>query len=116
MVIKQDDEMIYDTTDLHLNRKIIDQADVQLESYTHETGALILSATLQQPEGQVFFETDDYHLQLFYTDKINLQSLFEASEESIVTVTEDYECKLYLRRDVEILLNGGQHFFSQFKN
>ena len=106
--------MIFDTAGLLLNNTIIDQADIQLSSYTHETGALILSATLYQPKGQVFFETDNTHLDLFYTDKINLQALFEASIQSIVTVEEDCECRLYMRSDVDILLNEGEKLFSQF--
>ena len=77
---------------------------------------MILSATLYQPKGQVFFETDDTNLHLFYTDKINLQTLFEATHTIVVTIEKDCECKLYMRSDVDILLNEGKKLFSQFKN
>jgi hypothetical protein len=112
-VFNKNSTMIFDTASLLLDNTIINQPDAQLFSYTHETGALILSATLYQPRGQVFFETDDTHLHLFYTDKISLQELFEATIQSIVTVEEDCECKLYMRSDVAILLSGGEKSFSQ---
>ena len=107
---------IFDTTGLTLHQTIIDDAGVKLLCYIHSTGTLILSAKLHQPQGEVFFETDDSDLYLFYSDKINLQALFEATAQTIVTVAEDSECKLYMRSDVDILLNGGEKMFSQFKH
>ncbi len=108
--------IIFDTTVVTLNKKIIDEADAQLFSYTHATGAMILSAALSEPEGLVFFQGDDTHLHLFYNNKINLQTLFESTAHNVVTIVNNCECKLYMRTDADIFLNGGEKLFSQFKN
>ena len=47
--------LIYDTSCLTFNEAIIDTAKVKLNLYTHETGELILMASLKQPPGKVFF-------------------------------------------------------------
>ena len=107
--------MIFDSTGLVFNRAIIDNNDVQVLCYTHETGAPILSATLAHPSGQVFFAIDDIYHHLFTTDKITLQALFEATAPNIVTVADDCEYKLYMRSDVDILLKDGEKLFSQFE-
>jgi hypothetical protein len=107
--------ILFDTTVLTLTKTIIDEADVQLFSYSHETEALILSAALNAPQGHVFFEADETNLLLFYTNKINLQTLFDKSAHMVVTIVNDAECKLYMRSDVDIILNGGEKLFSELK-
>jgi hypothetical protein len=107
--------MIFDSTGLAFNHAIIDDKDVQVLCYTHETGAPILSATLAQPSGQVFFAIDDIYHHLFITDKITLQALFEAAAPNIVTVADDCEYNLYVRNDVAILLKEGEKLYSQFE-
>jgi hypothetical protein len=108
--------IILDTTVLSLNKKIIDEPDVQLFLYTHGTGALILSASLSEPGELVFFQADNTYLHLFYTNKINLQTLFESTAHSVVTIVKNCECKLYMRTDADICLSGGEKMFSQFEN
>jgi hypothetical protein len=108
--------IIFDTTVVTVNKRIINEADAQLLLYTHATGAMILSAALSEPQGLVFFQGDDTHLDLFYKNQINLQTLFESTAHNVVTIVNNCECKLYMRTDVDILLNGGEKLFSQFKN
>jgi hypothetical protein len=108
--------ILFDTTALKLNKTIIDDAETQVLLYTHETGSLILSAALSEPEGHVFFGADDTNLHFFYTDKIDLQTLFESTAHMVVTIVKECECKLYMRSDVDILLKGGEKLFSQFEN
>jgi hypothetical protein len=107
--------LIYDTTCLTFNEAIIDTPKVKLVLYTHETGTLVLRATLKQPPGKVFFTTDDIYLNHFYSDKICLQLLFESSASSMVTVVEEDEFKLYMRSDADIQLCEGERLFSELK-
>ena len=107
--------LLYDTTCLTFNEAIIDTKTIQLFLYTHENGALVLMATLNQPSGNVFFITDDIYLNLFYTNKISLQSIFEASTSIIVTVLEGEVYKLYMCSDADISLCEGEKLFSQFE-
>ena len=107
--------LIYDTTGLTFNRAIISSAEVKLFLYTHETGTRVLMATLDQPPGKVFFTTDEIYLKLFYTDKITLQSLFEATASNMVTVAEADVFKLYMRSDADMRLCEGEKLFSQFE-
>jgi hypothetical protein len=107
--------LLYDTTGLTFNEAVINTATAKLFLYTHESGALILMATLNQPSGKVFFITDDIYLNLFYTSKISLQSIFEASASIMVTVLEEEVYKLYMRSDADIRLCEGEKLFSQFE-
>ena len=107
--------LIYDTTCLTFNSVIIDTAKVKLVLYTHETGALVLMATLRRPPGKVFFTTDEIYLHHFITDKICLQLLFEAIASNMVTVLEEDEYKLYMRSDADIQLCEGEKLFSEFE-
>ena len=107
--------LIYDTTSLTFNRAIINSDEVKLFLYTHETGTRVLMATLDQPPGKVFFTTDEIYLKLFYTDKISLQSLFEATASNMVTVAEADVYKLYMRSDADMRLCEGEKLFSQFE-
>ena len=106
--------MVLDTTSLILKEQIVDNDGVELSLYKNEFGATILSAVLKKPGGKVFFETEAICLQLFYTDKINLQELFEATVQNLVTILEDDVCKLYMHKDADILLSGGEKLYSQF--
>lgn len=107
--------MIFDSTGLVFNQAIVDNTNVQVLCYTHETGTLVLSATLKQPSGQVFFAIDDVFQKLFINDRISLQQLFDATTPNIVTVADENEYKLYMRSDVTMLLNGGEKLYSQFE-
>jgi hypothetical protein len=107
--------LIYDTTGLTFNKAIINSAEVKLFLYIHEAGSLVLMATLDQPPGKVFFTTDEIYLTLFYTDKISLQFLFEATASNMVTVAEADVYKLYMRSDADIRLCEGGKLFSQFE-
>ena len=106
--------MVLDTSSLILREQIIDNAGVEQSLYKNQFGAVILSAALINPGVKVFFETDIICLQMFYADKINLQELFEATIQNLVTVLEDDECKLYLHKDADIVLSGGEKLYSQF--
>ena len=106
--------LIYDTSCLTFNEAIIDTANAKLILYTHETGELILMASLKQPPGKVFFSTDEIYLQHFLTDKISLQLLFESIAANMVTVLEDDKFKLYIRSNADILLCEGERLFSEF--
>ena len=108
--------ILFDTTLLTRSKTIIDNSGAQLFLYTDETNNLILSASLSTPGGHVFFKADDANLGLFYTNKIDLQTLFESTAHMLVTIVEDAECKLYMRNDVDIRLNGGEKLFSEFEN
>lgn len=107
--------LIYDTTCLTFNDAIINTATAKLFLYTHETGALVMMATLKQPNGKVFFTTDEIHLDFFCKDRISLQYLFDATAANMVTVVEDNECKLYMRLDADIQLCEGEKRLSQFE-
>ncbi len=106
--------MVLDISSLILREQIIDNAGVELSLYKNEFGAVILSAALINPGIKVFFETDTICLQMFYADKISLQELFEATTHNLVTVLEDEECKLYMLKDADIVLSGGDKLCSQF--
>lgn len=103
---KKKDAMLFDTTSFQWSKTIIDQPGIELSSYTNATGDLILSASLYLPKGMVFFKTDVDCLHLFYEVKINLQSLFEATKERIISVTEHYASKLFQRRDTHCFKQG----------
>jgi hypothetical protein len=107
--------LLYDTTSLNYNEAIIDTTAAKLLLYTHETGTLVLMATLDHPRGKVFFTTDEILLDLFCRDKIYLQSLFEATASNMATILEEDEFKLYMRMDADIRLRGGKHLFSQLR-
>ena len=106
--------MVLDTSSLILREQIIDNAGVELSLYKNEFGAVILSAALINPGVKVFFETDTICLQMFYADKISLQELFEATVQNLVTILEDDVCKLYMHKDADIVLSGGEILYSQF--
>jgi len=108
--------LLYDITELKFNGAIIDTAASKLLFYRNESGAMVLSATLKDFTGRVFFTTDHFYLQLFTTNKISLQLLFESTATSMVTVEQEGECKLYMRKDAEIQLCEGEKIFLDFKN
>lgn len=108
--------LLYDNTGLNYNGAIIDTATSKLLFYTHESGSMVLTATLKQPEGNVFFTTDYFYLQLFTTNKISLQFLFESTAANMVTVVDKDEYKLYMRSDAKILLSEGEKLFADFTN
>lgn len=108
--------LLYDITELKFNEAIIDTAASKLLFYRDESGAMVLSATLKDSTGRVFFTTDNFYLQLFTTNKISLQFLFESTAPSMVTVEEEGECKLYIPSDAEIQLSKGEKIFVDFKD
>ena len=108
--------LLYDITELKFNGAIIDTSASKLLFYRDESGAMVLSATLKDSTGRVFFTTDHFYLQLFTTNKISLQLLFESTATSMVTVEQESECKLYMRIDAEIQLCEGEKIFLNFKN
>ena len=108
--------LLYDIAELKFNGAIIDTATSKLLFYTDESGAMVLSATLKDSNDRVFFTTDNFYLQLFTTNKISLQFLFESTAASMVTVEQEGECKLYMRKDAEIQLCEGEKLFVDFKN
>ena len=108
--------LLYDITELKFNGAIIDTAASKLLFYRDESGAMVLSPTLKDSTGRVFFTTDHFYLQLFTTNKISLQLLFESTATSMVTVEQESECKLYMRIDAEIQLCEGEKIFLDFKN
>lgn len=107
--------LIHDTTGLVFNEAIIDREETKLFLYTHDSGPLVLMATLKQPSGKVFFTIDEIYLHFFNTNKISLQSLFESTASSMVTIEEGDEFKFYMRSDVHIRLCDGEKFFTEFK-
>jgi hypothetical protein len=108
--------LLYDITELKFNGAIIDTAASKLLFYRDESGAMVLSATLKDSNGRVFFTTDNFYLQLFTTNKISLQFLFESTAASMVTIEQEGECKLYMRSDAEIQLCEGEKIFVDFKD
>ena len=104
-----------DTTFLKLNKKIIEGSEAKLFLYTAGPGSLILSATLKKPKGEVYFATDDINLQLFYADRISLHALFDKTTDKVVTIVHQCECRLHVRGEAGILLNGGDRLFSQLE-
>ena len=108
--------LLYDIAELKFNGAIIDTATSKLLFYTDESGAMVLSVTLKDSNGRVFFTTDNFYLQLFTTNKISLQFLFESTAASMVTVEQEGECKLYKRSDAEIQLCEGEKIFVDFKD
>ena len=77
---------------------------------------MVLSVTLKDSNGRVFFTTDNFYLQLFTTNKIRLQFPFESTAANMVTVEQEGECKLYMRKVAEIQLCEGEKLFIDFKN
>lgn len=107
--------LIYNPTSLTFNAAIIDSAEVKLVLYTHETGGLVLTASLSQPSGKVFFSTNEDYLERFIDNELSLQLLFESCTSQIVTVAEEDEYKLYMRSDADIYLCGGEKLFYEFE-
>jgi hypothetical protein len=108
--------LLYDIAGLKFNGAIIDKPTSKLLFYTDESGSMVLTATLIHPNGKVFFTTDSFYLQLFTTDKISLQFLFESTAASMVTIENEGEYKLYMRSDAEIQLTEGEKLFADFDN
>lgn len=106
--------LLYNTTGLIFNEAIIDKEKTKLFLYTHDSGVLVLMATLSKPNGSVYFATDEIYLHLFNTNKISLQALFESTSSSMVTVVEADEFKLYVRNDADIQLCCGDKYFDTF--
>ena len=107
--------LIYDTNCLTFNEAIIDNANVKLILFTHQTGNLVLMATLKRQPAKVFFTTDEIYLNHFITNKICLQLFFEAIAPELVTISSGDEFKICLRSDTDIQLCEGEKIFSEFK-
>ena len=108
--------MIFSKTSfLTYNKTLLADADAKLHLYTAETGELVLMASIDEPNGHVFFSTNARKLHLFLNDQINLQSLFKASGAGMVTVLSHNEFEVYVLGDKGLQLCYGENYFSEFK-
>jgi hypothetical protein len=108
--------LIYDTNCLTFKEAIVDTPKVKLILFTHETGILVLMASLKKQPAKVFFTTDEIYLQHFIAGKICLQLFFESIASNFVTVSEGDEFRVCMRSHADIQLCEGEKLFSEFKN
>lgn len=103
--------LIYDTNCLYFKEAIIDAAKTRLILFTHETGNLVLMASVKQQPKKVFFTTNEIYLDHFINDRICLQLFFEAMAPGLVTVSEGEKFKICKQSDVQ--LSEGEKIFSE---
>ena len=107
--------LIVEHIDLVYKHVFISTQKVKLDLFKHESGNLILSSNLTHPEGVTYYVTSESLLNLFFNDEITLQDLFYLSPSIFIEIMNGNETRLFLRHDVDIMLESGEKKYSQIQ-
>ena len=100
--------LIIEHIKLKFQNSLVKTEKVNLDLFAHESGQLVLASNLKYPQGMAYYVTSDSLLNLFFSGTITLQALFDMSPSFFIEIVNEGETRLYLRFDVDIILESGE--------
>lgn len=93
--------------DLTYIKPLIRHQATKVDVHHHESGQLVLSATLEEPAGTAFFVVKAALINSFIEGEITLQEIFDLSPSVFIEICDKGETRLYIRYDIDIRLRDG---------
>ena len=101
--------------DLTYIKPLIRKQGTKVDVHHHESGQLVLSATLDEPAGTAFFVVKSALLNSFVEGEITLQEIFDLSPSVFIEICDKGETKLYIRYDIDIRLRDGAKKYNELQ-
>ena len=101
--------------DLTYIKPLIRHQATKVDVHHHESGQLVLSATLEQPAGTAFFVVKAVLLNSFVEGEITLQEIYDLSPSVFIEICHMGETRLYMRYDIDIRLRGGAKKYNELE-